>query len=52
MLMQAAFRQLGWTPPVFWAATPFELASALGLSAQRSRLTRSGLIRLMDAFPD
>ena len=25
-----AARALGWTPPVFWAATPAELAACIG----------------------
>ena len=28
-----AARALGWTPPVFWAATPAELAACIGQEA-------------------
>lgn len=32
-LCALAARTLGWRPPEFWAATPAELAAALGLLA-------------------
>jgi hypothetical protein len=46
-----AARTLGWRPPEFWAATPAELAAALGLlgpGATDPGLDRQALQRLME----
>jgi len=44
---------LGWTPGVFWDATPAELRTALGLDVEAGAvLDRGALERLMEAFPD
>jgi hypothetical protein len=45
-----AARQLGWRPGEFWAATPAELAAALGLLAAptASPCDRSLLEKLME----
>ena len=50
-----ALGRLGWSPATFWAATPREVAAALGgvvgpLAAEPA--TRADLARLMAAFPD
>ena len=45
-----ALSRLGWRPAEFWAASPRELAAAIGPT--RSALDRSDLGRLLDAFPD
>ncbi len=43
-------RTLGWRPPEFWAATPAELASALGLltADTASGFDRDALHKLME----
>lgn len=46
-----AARSLGWRPQEFWAATPAELAAALGLltpGATDPGLDRQALKRLME----
>ncbi|KAB1076994.1 phage tail assembly chaperone [Methylobacterium soli] len=43
---------LRWPPPVFWAATPRELARAAGAGRPRDPLRRADLARLLAAFPD
>lgn len=43
---------LGWTPDIFWHATPAELRTALGLDDDAARLAADELARLMEAFPD
>ncbi|MGL4542148.1 MAG: phage tail assembly chaperone [Polymorphobacter sp.] len=44
---------LGWAPAQFWAATPAELRTALGLDTEaQSVLDRRALERLMEEFPD
>lgn len=45
-----AARALGWRAPEFWAATPAELAAALGLLAghEPAGLDRSLLEKLME----
>ncbi|MBC7504287.1 MAG: phage tail assembly chaperone [Sandarakinorhabdus sp.] len=44
---------LGWSPDVFWAATPADLRTALGLDVTADAPADAGLlIRLMEAFPD
>ncbi|MCZ8314355.1 phage tail assembly chaperone [Phreatobacter sp.] len=52
--MRLAFGVLGWPPQLFWQATPRELAAALEGCFGRiaAPLDRSGLERLMAAFPD
>jgi uncharacterized phage protein (TIGR02216 family) len=48
-----AARLLGWRPGEFWAATPAELASALGLDeAAIEPVAGDELARLMARFPD
>ncbi|MEH0071948.1 phage tail assembly chaperone [Pannonibacter sp. Pt2-lr] len=44
--------RLGWTPAETWAATPRELAFALGLRRGAGALNRRGLDALMERFPD
>lgn len=45
---------LGWRPAEFWAATPDDLRTALGLDAASDDAPATGamLARLMEAFPD
>ncbi len=44
---------LGWSPDVFWAATPADLRTALGLDlALPAAAAATDLARLMEAFPD
>lgn len=45
---------LGWRPAEFWAATPAELATALGLDAPPSSavVDASALRGMMETFPD
>lgn len=44
---------LGWRPAEFWAATPAELVTALGLDhAPAAPADSAQLARLMEAFPD
>ena len=46
--------ELGWRPDEFWAATPEELRTALGLDVADAGAPLDGawLRRLMEAFPD
>ncbi|WP_430913154.1 phage tail assembly chaperone [Methylobacterium sp. sgz302541] len=48
--MTFALARLGWRPADFWAATPRELAAALGRKAPAA--DRAALDRLLAAFPD
>ena len=50
----AAAAILGWRPPEFWAATPAELRTALGLDAPATDAPADTtlLTRMMEAFPD
>ncbi|MEH0074857.1 phage tail assembly chaperone [Pannonibacter sp. Pt2] len=50
--LHAAMGRLGWTPAETWAATPRELAFALGLRRGAGALNRRGLDALMERFPD
>ena len=50
-LMELGLGVLRLPPRDFWAATPRELAAALGV-AQRQPLTRGSLDQLMQRFPD
>ena len=44
---------LGWSPHVFWTATPAELRAALGLDlAAAAPAAAADLARLKEAFPD
>lgn len=50
---------LGWRPDEFWAATPADLVTALGLDAgadgvvaEGAALEGAGLARMMEAWPD
>ncbi len=43
---------LGWRPAEFWAATPAELVTALGLDAAERPADGSLLKGLMERFPD
>jgi hypothetical protein len=48
---------LGWRPPEFWAATPAELLSVLGLWLEQAGgsapvMDGSVLARLKEIFPD
>ena len=47
-LSGAAARVLGWTPATFWAATPAELASALGLDEDVAALGEGDVEQLRD----
>lgn len=51
-LMRAGMRGLRLHPAQFWALTPAELALMLGQDAGQAPMARSGLDRLMLAFPD
>lgn len=51
-LMRAGLRGLRLSPAQFWALTPAELALMLGQGATQAPLGRTGLDRLMQAFPD
>ncbi len=55
-LMQAGLRGLRLSPAEFWALTPAELALLLGQGhgqgGSLAPMRRSGLERLMQAFPD
>lgn len=51
-LMRAGLRGLCLSPARFWALTPAELALMLGQGAGQAPLGRTGLDRLMQAFPD
>jgi hypothetical protein len=45
---------LGWRPAEFWAATPEELRTALGVdeASEGAPATSEMLRQLMEAFPD
>jgi hypothetical protein len=48
---------LGWRPPEFWAATPAELVSVLGLWLEQAgggaaAMDGATLARLKEVFPD
>lgn len=45
---------LGWRPAEFWAATPAELRTALGVdeAGEGAPATADMLRQLMEAFPD
>jgi uncharacterized phage protein (TIGR02216 family) len=44
---------LGWRPGEFWAATPMEFATALGLDeGSAEAMDRAGMDRLLAQFPD
>lgn len=43
---------LGWPPVQFWAATPREVAAALGPSARIAAPDRAALERLLATHPD
>lgn len=51
-LAGAAAALLGWRPHEFWAATPAELASALGFAAADEGVGRDELNALLERFPD
>lgn len=51
-LMRTGLRGLRLSPARFWALTPAELALMLGQGAGQAPLGRTGLDRLMQAFPD
>lgn len=51
-LMNLAAQRLGWTPDVFWAATPWELRTALGGPGDAAPLSRQGLDALLRLYPD
>ncbi|WP_238252337.1 phage tail assembly chaperone [Methylobacterium persicinum] len=50
--LAAALGILGWRPRDFWAATPRELAAALGRPRASPALSRSDFERLLAAHPD
>lgn len=44
---------LGWPPEVFWAATPEDLRTALGVDDPANDPADTAMLsRLMEAFPD
>ncbi len=44
---------LGWSPDAFWAATPAELRTAVGLDLPiAAPVLAADLARLKEAFPD
>ena len=49
-LMTIGLNRLLWPPAAFWAATPREIAAALG--PRRQALSRGDLDRLLAAHPD
>ncbi|WP_439532100.1 phage tail assembly chaperone [Polymorphobacter sp.] len=52
---RVAAAELGWRPDDFWAATPAELRTALGLDLEddaAGAVDSVWLARLMEAFPD
>lgn len=51
-VLHAAMGRLGWSPAETWAATPLELAIALGLRRGAGSLSRRGFEALMQRFPD
>ncbi len=50
--MRQALAGLGWTPDVFWRATPRELAAALGLRSGPLAPDRVIFERLAMRYPD
>ena len=43
----------GWTPDVFWAATPADLRNALGIDLDAGMPADTVMLtRLMETFPD
>ncbi len=48
--MTIGLNRLLWPPAAFWAATPREIAAALG--PRRQALSRGDLDRLLAAHPD
>lgn len=52
--VRVAAALLGWRPHEFWAATPEDLRTALGLDDGDGAAPAGGdlLARLMEAFPD
>lgn len=52
-LAALAAQSLGWTPDIFWNATPAELAACLGSSeAQAASLTRAEVMALIESDND
>ncbi|WP_029059821.1 phage tail assembly chaperone [Stappia stellulata] len=52
-VIRACLVTLGWSPRTMWAATPREIAAALGRpSGGRPMLSRKRLEALMHRFPD
>lgn len=51
-LMRAGLRELRLTPDQFWALTPAELATMLGLEAGPEPMTRDRLSQLARLYPD
>ncbi len=49
-----AAAMLGWRPDEFWAATPTDLRTALGIDAagDHTPATAALLAQMMEAFPD
>ena len=44
--------RLGWTPDIFWRATPADLHHALGLADSAPAFDGAALATLMEALPD
>ncbi|MGX9350670.1 rcc01693 family protein [Shimia sp. W99] len=51
-LMRAAFEGLRMPPEQFWALTPAELTLLLGQGGGLVPMNRSGLDKLLSAYPD
>lgn len=51
-MMRAGLYRLRLPPEEFWRLTPAELRTMLGSGSEASALGRSGLERLLRAFPD
>ncbi|KAB7648187.1 phage tail assembly chaperone [Polymorphobacter fuscus] len=50
---RVAAAALGWRPDDFWAATPADLRTALGLDLTDAAPGDAGMLaQLMEAFPD
>ncbi|MEM6636092.1 MAG: rcc01693 family protein [Pseudomonadota bacterium] len=51
-LLRVGLQGLRLRPEAFWALTPYELTVLLGKDGQGAPLSRAGLDRLAQAFPD
>lgn len=51
-LLRVGLRELRLPPAQFWAMTPAELMILLGRDSSAAPLSRDGLARLAERFPD